>query len=97
MGNIRKLVLDVAKPLEPTIIEMAAVLSKIEGTAGVNVSVIELDRKVENIRITLKGPQLDSEKLFRAIKRMGAAVHSIDEVATGEEIVDHARTLEIRK
>ena len=59
MGNIRKLVLDVAKPLEPTIIEMAAVLSKIEGTAGVNVSVIELDRKVENIRITLKGPQLD--------------------------------------
>ena len=94
MGNIRKLVLDVAKPMDPTIIELAQIISKIEGTAGVNVSVLEVDRKVENVRVTIKGPNLSQDKIFKAIEKTGSAIHSIDEVATGEEIIDHARILE---
>ncbi len=83
-----------AKPMEPNIIELASILSKIEGTAGVNVSVVEVDRKVENVRVTIKGPNLNIDKLFKAIKKTGSAIHSIDEVATGEEIVDHAKILD---
>jgi len=94
MGNIRKLVLDVAKPMDPTIIELAQTISKIKGTAGVNVSVIEVDRKVENVRVTIKGPSLDKDRIFKAIEKTGSAIHSIDEVATGEEIIGHAKTLE---
>ena len=94
MTKIRKLVLDVTKPIEPSIIELSRKISAIEGTTGVNLSVIEVDRKVENIRVTIIGSNIQTEKIFKEIEKFGGAVHSIDEVAAGKEIVECAVTLE---
>jgi uncharacterized protein len=47
------LVLDTLKPHEPSIIELATQLSELEGGTAVNISIYEIDRKVENAKITL--------------------------------------------
>lgn len=94
MSNIRKLVLDVAKPMDPDIIEVAKALSEIEGSSGVNISVMEVEREIENVRVTVIGPKLNTKEIFKSVKKFGGAIHSIDEVATGEEVVEHAVILE---
>ena len=47
MGKIRRLVLDALKPHEPSIIELAQQISDLEGIEAVNISIYEIDRKVE--------------------------------------------------
>ena len=58
MGNIRRLVLDALKPHEPSIIDMATELGQLEGVSAVNISIYEIDRKVENAKITLEGEDI---------------------------------------
>ena len=94
MVKIRKLVLDVIKPQEPNIVEFARAIAKLKGVGGVNVSLLEIDRKVENVRITIEGENLNTKEIFDVIESLGGAVHSIDEVAAGKEIIEHAVTLE---
>ena len=58
MANILRLVLDTLKPHEPGIIEMATELSDLEGVEAVNISIYEMDRKVENAKITIEGEDI---------------------------------------
>jgi hypothetical protein len=53
MATIRRLVLDTLKPHEPSIIDLANELSELEGVVAVNISIYEMDRKVENAKITI--------------------------------------------
>jgi len=46
MGKIRRLVLDVLKPHNPSIIHLADDLSELEGVEAVNVSIYEMDQRV---------------------------------------------------
>jgi len=94
MVNVRRLVLDVVKPQEPGSIEFAGKLADMKGVEGVNVSLIEVDRKVENVRVTLEGDGLETDKMMDLIEEMGGAIHSVDEVAAGKRLVEHAQTLE---
>ncbi|MBC8448459.1 MAG: DUF211 domain-containing protein [Chloroflexi bacterium] len=92
MAKIRRLVLDVLKPHEPTIIELAGQLSALHGVEAVNISINEIDRKVENAKITIEGSDLDYEKVEQVIKENGGTVHSIDEVVAGKMIIEDAET-----
>ena len=94
MARILRLVLDVVKLLEPSIIEIAEKLAELPGVDGVNIGVIEIDKKVENVRITIEGQDIPVEKVFNLLDKFGAAVHSIDEVIAGKRLVEHAITLE---
>jgi len=94
IGKIRRVVLDTLKPMEPTIIEMAKVLSVVEGVSAVNISIAEIDLKVENAKITIEGENINYEEVEKIIQDMGASIHSIDEVVAGKEIIDHAETLQ---
>ena len=94
MANIRRLVLDTLKPHEPNIISMATELSELPGVIAVNISIYEMDRKVENAKITIEGDNIPYDMLFQAIKDLGGAVHSIDEVVAGKKIIDDAVTLQ---
>ncbi len=93
MGRIRRLVLDTLKPHEPSIIELADQLSDLEGISAVNISIYEMDRKVENAKITIEGEAVDFDVVSRLIEEMGGAIHSVDEVAAGRHIIDDAQTL----
>jgi len=94
MGKIRRLVLDTLKPHEPSIIEMADRLSDLEGVAAVNISIYEIDRKVENAKITIEGENVTCSSVLALIEELGGAVHSVDEVVAGSKIIDDAATLQ---
>ena len=94
VGKIRRLVLDMLKPMEPNIIEMANSLSTLTGVSAVNISIVEIDLKVENAKITIEGDDLNYEEVKNLIEDMGGSIHSIDEVVAGKMIIDDAATLQ---
>ena len=93
-GKIRRVVLDTLKPMEPTIIDMARKLSVADGVSSVNISIAEIDLKVEKAKITLEGENINYDVVKSVIQDMGASIHSIDEVVAGKEIIDDAVTLQ---
>lgn len=94
MGKVRRLVLDVLKPHDPSIVTMAQQLSELPGVEAVNISIYEIDRKVENAKITLEGTDIEYEKVRQVINDDGGTIHSIDEVVAGRIIIDDAETLQ---
>ena len=94
MGKIRRLVLDTLKPHDPNIIELASRLSDLEGISAVNISIYEMDRNVENAKITIEGDNIPYDVVSKVIDEMGASIHSIDEVVAGKMLIDDAETLQ---
>ncbi len=94
MGKVRRLVLDVLKPHEPSIIELAGALSDLPGIDSVNISIYEIDHRVENAKITLEGTDILYETVRSAITEDGGTIHSIDEAVAGKSIIDDAQTLQ---
>ena len=92
MGNLRRLVLDVLKPLEPNIVELVQRIAALAGVDGVNISIHEIDLKVENAKITVEGDALSYEELKEVIEHYGGAIHSIDEVAAGNRLIEDVIT-----
>ncbi len=89
---VRRIVLDVLKPHEPNILAIAQALSVLSGVDGVDITVYEIDAKVENVKITMIGNQLKFEDIEDVIEQLGGAIHSIDKVSTGRIIVEEAPT-----
>lgn len=92
MGQIRIMVLDVLKPHEPSIIKLSETISDLKGIDGVDISVYEIDSKVENVKITIQGKDVDFQKIKRVIEDSGATIHSIDKVSSGNHIIKEAST-----
>jgi hypothetical protein len=94
MGAVRRLVLDTLKPHEPNIIELAQQISELPGVDSVNISIYEVDRKVENAKITIEGQDIQFTVVEPLIRELGGAIHSIDEAVAGQSIIDDASTLQ---
>lgn len=94
MGKILRLVLDVLKPHNPSIIQMAGELSELPGVEAVNISIYEIDQRVENAKITLEGTDITYDTVLTVIGEVGGTVHSIDEVVAGRMIIEDAETLQ---
>ena len=87
MPNLRRIVLDVLKPNEPSIIEMASLLEELPGVHGVDITVKEVDRRVEKIKITLIGEKLDYHKVKNVVEKSGGSIHSVDRASAGRKPV----------
>ena len=87
MAGLKKLVLDVLKPSEPSIVDMVKRLSELDGIEGVEITVREIDRRVETVKITLEGDNINFDKINTALDRYGATIHSIDKVAGGKKLI----------
>ncbi len=92
MSDLRRLVLDVLKPHNPSIIDVAQQLSVLEGISGVNVSIKEVDQETETVKITIKGNSIDYDLVDETIREAGAVIHSVDNVSAGKELVDELET-----
>ncbi|MFB6164793.1 MAG: DUF211 domain-containing protein [Haloarculaceae archaeon] len=92
MARFRRLVLDVLKPHEPDVPELAARVVDCEGVDGANLALVEIDRKVENVKLTVEGEDVDLAALREVIEGFGASVHFIDEVAAGDRVVEAGET-----
>ena len=90
MSFIRRLVLDVMKPHEPNIIVMSEHLARLESVEAVNIVVIEIDKSVENCKVTIEGKKLDYEIIVNEIKALAGAIHSIDQVVSGNKLIEEA-------
>ncbi len=92
MADIRRLVLDVLKPHSPNMQEIAKQLADLDGVDGVDISLIEMDQKVENVKITCEGDSVDYEKVEQIIKAYGATIHSLDKISVGTSLIEEVTT-----
>jgi hypothetical protein len=92
MTEIRRLVLDVLKPHEPSIIEFASTIEEISGVDGVNASLVEIDEEVQNIKLTIEGEGVDEEEVQKEIEDLGGSIHSVDEIVCGSKMVEKTET-----
>ncbi len=96
MIELRRVVLDVLKPHDPDITIMVKSLAEIPGINGVNISVYEIDQRVENVKVTLEGNFPDIKKVKKVLLDIGGTIHSIDEVVAGKTMVEEEETLQER-
>lgn len=87
--NIRRMLLDVDKAFEiPSILEIAEAIQGVKGVEGANITVTDIDVETVGMEVTIEGDNIDYSELERAITRVGAALHSIDEIVVGSRIVE---------
>lgn len=92
MAPIRRLVVDVLKPYEPPTLEFTQQVAEAESVAGVNATLIELDREVQNVKFTIEGEGIKYDDVVTIIEDAGGTIHSVDQVVCGERIVEDAPT-----
>ncbi|TET89345.1 MAG: hypothetical protein E3J35_10680 [Methanomassiliicoccales archaeon] len=92
MSDIKRMVLDVLKPHNPSIVELSKRLSNINGVLGVNCTLEEVDQDTESIKITIEGSSVDFLKVEKAIRECGAVIHSVDSVSAGKKLVEEVET-----
>ena len=79
MAATSKLVLDILKPHQPSIIDLAHAIAE-RGVSQVEINVIEMDEMTETVTMIVEGSALDFDALAAAIRDFGASLHSIDAV-----------------
>ncbi|MEA2015681.1 MAG: DUF211 domain-containing protein [Actinomycetota bacterium] len=92
MANIRRIVLDVLKPHSPGMVEISIKLADLPGVYGVDISLIEMDQKVENVKITCEGDSIDYDQVEQVIKQNGASIHSLDKISVGTSLIEEVTT-----
>ena len=80
MTKTRRLVLDVLKPHQPNALDFSSTLADLGADYRVKLTVTEVDKKTESTIVTIEGADINFEIIKTAIEKMGASVHSIDEV-----------------
>ena len=84
---IRRLVLDVLKPHDPSMTSFGSQLSQLDSVAGVTVKLIEMEEDVRTVRVIVEGEDLDLGAIETRIEDLSGSVHSVDEVSCGDRIV----------
>ena len=98
MATLKRMVLDVLKPRQPSIVDFATALSELGKGYRVVVKVDEVDDKTESVMVMVEGDNLDFEIIQQNIQALGGSLHSIDEIEAvasgGEEIGSRGETQE---
>ncbi len=92
MAPIRRLVVDVLKPYDPPTLAFTQQVAAAENVAGATATLIELDREVQNVKLTVEGEGIEYDDIEAIIEDAGGTIHSVDQVACGEYIVEDAPT-----
>jgi hypothetical protein len=81
MSILKRIVLDVLKPHHPNALDFAgAIADGVGGCCRIRVTVTEMDEKTESTLVTIEGEDIPYGDIVELITRLGASVHSIDEV-----------------
>jgi uncharacterized protein len=80
MFILNRIVLDVLKPHHPNALEFAGAIAEGSNGCRVRVTVTEVDEKTESTVVAIEGDDIPFEEIVDTITRLGASVHSIDEV-----------------
>ena len=85
--EIRRLIIDVLVPQEPSVLEYAQRISDVDGVEAVTIRVAEIDERTKTVEMTIEGQALSFEAIEEVIEGLGGSVHSIDKVSAGTRIV----------
>ena len=83
--KIKELVLDVLKPLTPSLPVFTTFLAELPGVENVEVSLIEKDNRTESLEVILRGYDINYNNLKEHIGEQGAVIHSVDKVLVEAE------------
>ncbi|WP_251344064.1 DUF211 domain-containing protein [Haloplanus halophilus] len=92
MAPVRRVVLDVLKPHQPSTVEVASRLADLDGIEAVNALLVETDAEVQTLKLTVEGSDIAVERVDDEVERLGGSVHSVDQVVCGEYLVEEVRT-----
>ena len=90
--SVKLLVLDVLKPHQPNLPLLAQKIADIDCIKGVNISLIEIDKETESIKVTIAGDDLDYEIISEEFAKWNCSIHSVDKVIAGENVIEEAPT-----
>ncbi|WP_455234649.1 DUF211 domain-containing protein [Thiogranum longum] len=80
MSLIKRVVLDVLKPLHPNALEFASAIADQNDACRVKITVTEVDEKTETTVVVVESDDIPYEQIVATISGLGGSVHSIDEV-----------------
>jgi len=92
MPDVRRIVLDVLKPHDPPLLEFTDRIASTDSVDAATATVIELDEDVQNVSVTIEGNALDFDAIEDGVEDLGATVHSVDQVACGDHVVERRPT-----
>jgi uncharacterized protein len=84
-----KLVLDVMSPAQLSMVDLVERLNKIEGISQVDITLQELEKNVEDFKVTLDGYGFDYEKIREALKDFGAVLRNVDSMTSAKQYALH--------
>jgi hypothetical protein len=79
-SGIRRIVLDVLKPHQPSLPEFADYVGELKELTRVDVTLVEMDERTDSLKVIVEGNGIDFETLREHISKMGAVIHSVDQV-----------------
>ena len=85
MVLVKRLVLDVLKPHQPNALEFSQALAKAGCDYRVCITVLEVDKNTETLKVVVEGDAIDFEAVQSGINDLGGSLHSIDEVEVQSE------------
>ena len=85
MIRVTKVVLDVLKPHQPNSLEFAKAMAEAINDCSVYLDVLEMDENTETLKLEVCAHDIDIEIIQSAITKLGASLHSIDEVKVKNE------------
>jgi hypothetical protein len=85
--KITRRVLDVRSPAQQSMVDLAEKLSKIDGVLQIDITLSELEKNVEDFKITLDGFGLNYEKIREVIKDFGAVIRNIDSMTSRQSVL----------
>ncbi|WP_058367497.1 DUF211 domain-containing protein [Haloparvum sedimenti] len=91
MVPVGRLVVDVLKPHQPSTIEFTQRVAGADSVAAVNATLIELDQKVKNLKLTIEGDAIDYGEVEAAIEDAGGLRY---DVGNGRERAETDATVE---
>ncbi|MFC4357492.1 DUF211 domain-containing protein [Halobium salinum] len=97
MADVTRLVLDLLKPHDPDLVEFSNGVAESPSVEGLNTTLIETDREVQNVKLTVEGDAVDAAEVEAAVEDLGGTVHSIDEVTVGDRPVQERPTPQDRR
>jgi hypothetical protein len=78
---VKRLLLDVLKPRELSIIELSKAICSLNGINEVEVIVSEVDSKTETIKVTILGSKIEFDAISKVIEKYGVSIKGLDEIS----------------
>ena len=80
MAKVKRVVLDVLKPHNPSALDFAKTIADQGIGCMVKLTVEEVDEKTESIILVIEGEDIPFDAIVGSIKNLGGSLHSIDGV-----------------